>query len=40
MYTGYALYICVSIWAYKTSDFAYVFDEVGTGRGKKNKRFT
>lgn len=37
MYISYTLCVCVSIWKYKISDFAYVYDEVGTGREKKNK---
>lgn len=37
-YTGYTLCVCVSIWVYKTSHFAYVYDEVGTGR-EKERRF-
>lgn len=39
MYISYTLCVCVSIWKYKFSDFAYVYDEVGTGREKKNKKF-
>lgn len=38
-YTGYTLCVCVSIWVYKTSHFAYVYDEVGTGREKEKERF-